>query len=444
LQEWFSEMKRSATSVPWFPIAGLLLGFALAAPVHAQSAPERVEASYAEPVAVYLDCKELACDHDFFKTEIPFVAHVRDRHHADVHVLISGQPTAAGGTEATLDFIGQNGFAGENDTLRYVAGPAEADDQIRQGLAGAIKRGLVRYVNRTAASEDLTILYTPSASAGPASISDPWSRWSFSVGVNGYTNGEELVSSFSMGGSVSANRTTESLKISTSAQTRYSRSTFEVGAGRTIGSVQRSHGFNALVVGSVNGHVSTGARVSAVSSSFLNHALTVRVAPAVEFNVFPFREATRRILTFEYSLGVNDFNYEEETIFGRQAERLLDQRLLVSLRLTQPWGSVALGAEASHYLHDLQKNRGIVAGSVDWNLARGLSLYSFANVQRVRDQLFLPRRGASDEEILLRQRQLATSYSYSASLGFSYTFGSRLANVVNRRFTGSVGGMLLQ
>jgi hypothetical protein len=433
-------MKVQVVAAAWL-VSSSLLG--VGSPVHGQTSADG--AGHAEaPIALYIDCKQVVCDHDFFRTEIPFVAHVRDRHHADVHVLVSGQPTAAGGMEATLAFIGQNGFAGENDTLRYVWGPAEGLDRLRQGIAGALKRGLVRYVNRTAMSDHITVLYRPALAVPPPTMDDPWSRWSFRVGVNGFTSGEALVSSLNLVGSVSANRTTEALKIALSGQTQFNRSAFEFGEGRRFESVQRSHGFNALVVGSVNGHVSPGVRLSAVSSSYLNQALTLRAAPAVEFNVFPYRESTRRMLTLEYSLGVNDFNYEEETIFGRRAERLLDQRLLVSLRLTQPWGSVAVGAEASHYLHDTNKHRGIFAGSVDWNLARGLSLSTSANVQRVRDQLFLPRRDASDEEILLQQRQLATSYSYSASLGISYTFGSRLASVVNRRLAGSVGGMLLQ
>jgi len=47
----------------------------------------------------------------------------------------------------------------------------------------------------------------------------------------------------------------------------------------------------------------------------------------------------------------------------------------------------------------------------------------------------------SQEEILLRERQLTTSYTYSGSVGISYTFGSPLAKIVNRRFAGSVGTM---
>jgi len=45
-----------------------------------------------------------------------------------------------------------------------------------------------------------------------------------------------------------------------------------------------------------------------------------------------------------------------------------------------------------------------------------------------------PKGGASFEEILLQRRELATSYSYFASVGLSYSFGSIFSNVVNPRF----------
>lgn len=77
---------------------------------------------------------------------------------------------------------------------------------------------------------------------------------------------------------------------------------------------------------------------------------------------------------------------------------------------------------------------------MDVRLFRGLSLVLLGGVELVRDQVFLPRRNASTEEILLQQRELATSYRYFTSVGLSYTFGSPFAMVVNSRFAGSSAG----
>ena len=50
------------------------------------------------------------------------------------------------------------------------------------------------------------------------------------------------------------------------------------------------------------------------------------------------------------------------------------------------------------------------------------------------------RRGdATTEEILVRQRELATGYQYEIGFGISYSFGSIFNNVVNPRFR-NVGG----
>ena len=65
---------------------------------------------------------------------------------------------------------------------------------------------------------------------------------------------------------------------------------------------------------------------------------------------------------------------------------------------------------------------------------KGFSLNAYGSASRIRDQLYLKAGEATDEEILLRRRQLATGYRFRFSMGFSYTFGSIFNNVVNTRF----------
>lgn len=52
----------------------------------------------------------------------------------------------------------------------------------------------------------------------------------------------------------------------------------------------------------------------------------------------------------------------------------------------------------------------------------------------VRDQLSLSNEGATEEEVLLHRKEIATDYDYRFSIGFRYTFGSIYSNVVNPRF----------
>jgi hypothetical protein len=60
-------------------------------------------------------------------------------------------------------------------------------------------------------------------------------------------------------------------------------------------------------------------------------------------------------------------------------------------------------------------------------------------VSRVRDQLYLPRGEASDEEVIARQQALSTNFRYFVFTGVRYQFGSMFNSVVNPRF-GSMGG----
>ena len=396
----------------------------------------------ANALRVFVDCGDPACDLDYLRTEVSFVTYVRDRSDAQVHLLITAQQTADQGIQFTIHFIGEKDFRGVDDTLRHTAGPADSQDKRRSELTNVLKRGLVRYVNRTPLGERLVIAYAaPAKPVAPArSMRDPWNLWSFSTTVSAFVDGEESSSATSVSGAFSVNRTSDAWKIESSLQTRYHSGRVDAGEAGTFTTIQRNHAFNSLIVRSVNSRWSAGARATATSSTFLNQSLTVRLAPAIEYNVYPYTEATRRQFTLQYSVGATNVGYLEETIFGKTSETLLDERLLASVQIRQPWGSISSSLEGSHYLHDFTKKRAVAVTNLDVNIFRGLSLVTFGGVELVRDQLFLPKRGASTDEILLQQRQLATSFRYWVSLGVSYRFGSRFANVVNARFRGSSAG----
>jgi hypothetical protein len=107
--------------------------------------------------------------------------------------------------------------------------------------------------------------------------------------------------------------------------------------------------------------------------------------------------------------------------------------------MRQPWGSVSISLEGRALLDDMAKNRLHFNPEFDVRLFRGLSLNLFGYVSLLRDQLYLAKGGATDEEVLLRRRQLATSYQYFLGAGLSYTFGSIYNNVVNPRFGSAAG-----
>jgi hypothetical protein len=81
----------------------------------------------------------------------------------------------------------------------------------------------------------------------------------------------------------------------------------------------------------------------------------------------------------------------------------------------------------------------VLFGETDITLFRGFSFTLNGSASRIHDQLYLSKDEATPEEILVRQRQLLTSYRYFLSVGVRYTFGSIYNNVVNPRFNGLAG-----
>ena len=119
---------------------------------------------------------------------------------------------------------------------------------------------------------------------------------------------------------------------------------------------------------------------------------------------------------------------------GSFIELAFSEALSVTFEQKEPWGNVSGRIEGSHFFHDFSKNKLVFSGNISFRLFRGFSLNLNGRYSSIRDQLSLPKEGASFDEVLLRIKQLQTNYSYSLSLGFSYSFGSIFSNVVNPRF----------
>lgn len=403
--------------------------------VHAQDPPP---ADRTDALRVFLDC-QFNCDDTYLRQEITVVNWVRDRTVADVHILVTTQQTGGGGREYTVKFIGQGRFVAVEQALRYFALPISSPDDIRKGIADVLRRGLVRYVSETAQASRLKITFAPEATAAAAAVTDPWNLWVFRTSVGGSVNGERSNAGRSIRASGSANRTTDAWKINLSANGNYRENTFELSDTETFTSVSRNVNADAHAVKSLTGRWSAALLANASKSTFLNYDLHLRAAPAVEYDIFPYAESTRRVLTLQYSVGFDSNTYKEETIFGKTTERLLDHRLDTSLALRQPWGTASASVNVSQYLTKPDKYNVSVFGATDIRLFKGFSFNVFTNIARTRDQIYLRAEGATPEEILVRQIQQATSYRYSLNFGITYSFGSIFNNVVNPRFGGGGG-----
>lgn len=424
---------------PKKPLQAVALILLLAWPVLAAAQVEEVDIEALKKTApkVFIDCQ--SCDLEYIKTEATFVNYVRDRREADVHVLITTQRTASEGKEHTLTFLGQNGFRGVDDVQKFVSAKSDTDDDIRRGLVKSMKIGLMSYVARTPIAGRVEVDYKPETRAA-ASV-DRWNSWVFNLAADGYFNGEQSYRSRYMEFTASANRVTPDLKIQLglSAGVDFSAYDYE---GYRYESRQGSYSFSGLAVKSLGPRWSAGLYLNADSSDYSNLRWSLSAAPAVEYNVYPYAQSTRRQLRFLYRAGPDRRSYRDLTIFEKTSETLWRESLSVALELRERWGTVSTSLSGSHYFHDFSKNRLSVFGMLSLNLFKGLSLVAVGSAARIRDQLSLPARAPSLEETLLQNREIETPYRYFISLGLNFTFGSIYTNVVNPRFGAiSSGGM---
>jgi hypothetical protein len=370
---------------------------------------------------------------EYIKTEIPFVNYVRDRKEAQVHIMITEQRTGSGGEEQTLTFIGQQNFIGLDDTLKYVSKQMDTEEIIRQGIVRTIKMGLIRYVSKTPLAGDLSINYR--RRANPNAVVDKWKYWVFNINTNSRLNGEESSKELRLRGSVSADRVTPDWKISFDVSADYDKEEYESDE-RTISSFTRSQEFEGLIVKSRGEHWSAGIYGSARSSIYSNTRFSWNIAPAIEYNVFPYSESTRREFRILYKAGYTDIKYDELTVYDKTSEKLFDESLSGTFEIKEKWGSIRTTLEGSNYFHDFSKNQIELFNDINIRIIEGLSLDLFGSISMIHDQLSLPKEGATEDEMLLHQRQLATQYDYFGSIGLRYTFGSIYSNVVNPRFGG--------
>ena len=398
-----------------------------------------------DALRVYLDCDRRACDFNYLRQEITFVNYVRDRRDAQVHVLVTRERTAAGGQAYTLDFFGLEEFLGQDDQLMFYTTQDDTDDAERSGCAQIFRLGLMRYVARTPLADRIEVSYQgvsgeQQVSAQPED--DPWNFWVFRVRANTEVEVEDLETSKEFGGSLTANRTTDAWKINLGVYADYDEDSFEFSDGRKLKDVSRNNAFTTRFIKTVGEHMGVGFGGSAVTTTFLNQDLTWRVAPAFQYNFFPYSESTRRELTVTYAIGFSDFNYNEITIFDKLGETRVDQSARLSLDTNQPWGDAGVSYEFSQFLDELSQSHQVVYGNVEYRLFRGFFLNISGALSRVRDQIYLKRGGVTDEQILLRRRELATDSEYRFRVGFTYAFGSIYNNVVNSRFDGASGGFI--
>lgn len=409
-------------------------------PVLAQTDIQPEDTLRKNAIRLFMDCS--GCDMNYIREEMPYLNFVRDVREAQVYLLITRQGTGSGGTNYTLFYSGQQELAGMTDTLTYSANPDNTSSVTRSGLTNTISLGLMRYVARTPIKNSVQVRYTGQVQEEPQQVDDKWNYWVFEVQTRPRFDIEKSVESFSWSNYFSADRVTPDWKILISANHSYSKNVYirerldsldKPYTTRTE-AVRSSWSAGNTTVKSLSDHWSTGFRAGMSSSTYSNLFFRAYFKPAIEFDIFPYSESTRRQLTIFYSIGYVYQNYNDTTIYNKKFERLFEHGLDIGMRIQQKWGYANVSVRASNYLHDFSKNQIQFDGSVSLRLFKGFSLSINGGVAFIHNQIELAKGNVSDEDLYLRLRALETGFRYDGSLGITYTFGSIYNNIVNPRF----------
>lgn len=381
-------------------------------------------------LSVYIECDE--CDLNFIRKEINFVNFVRDRNDADVHIQSNDADTGGGGERITFTFYGMKIFKGKSDTLFSNISAHDTQEKKRIKLLRTIKLGLIPFVVKTDAANEIDIVFSGNYETKLVQ-EDPWNHWVFRTSLSSDVDGEKLSNSFDINTSLTATRITEDWKLRIAYSNNYHEQNFKYN-NQDITNVSRSHTSFNHIIKSIDEHWSIGAWVYIHSSTYENIKFKTSIAPAVEFNVFPYSDFNSKQLRLNVYVWNKFHNYYEETIYFRTQEYLTETELSATFDYIRPWGAASISASASTHLQKLEKNRFRFSGKISFQLVKGLTFDLNGGYSAIHDQLSIPRSEASLEDVLLEQRELETDYDYWGSFGVSFTFGSIYNNIVNPRF----------
>lgn len=396
-----------------------------------------------DKLKVYIDCSNTWCDMTFIRSEINIVNFLLDNQAADVHLLITEQRTGGGGIKYQLIFFGQNKYSKQIDTLTANVDANATDFERRDLLIKYIKLGLVPYVSKTEAAKDVIISFKTDDKLSKSEIDlkniiDPWNYWVFRIGAYGNLSADEVYKSFSMNANFSASRVTEDSKIGFEFNAGKNQNSFKLDDGNgneeKIKIKNNDFNFEQFLVKSISSHWSIAYEIGLSRNTFSNNKSRKLFRTGIEYAIFPYKEVNTKFFTISYILDTRRNNYFDTTLYNKTKETLFGQSITAKLAFNQKWGTISFETNYHNYFHDWDFFNLGFNTNVNIRITGGLSFNINTNAALTRDQLFLPKGGATTQEVLTRRRQLASGYSFYTFLGINYRFGSKLNNFVNPRF----------
>jgi hypothetical protein len=408
--------------------------------LHAQDSTAVIEP---QPVlTVYLDCQ--GCDVGYLAENLTIATFVTEPAAASVHLMVTQLNTGNGSTAISMIFSGRNRYRAIRDTVSFSV-PADLTlEEKRMLQLEKIQLGLVPFIMKTPAANRLLLIVGDGFHHEEKKEKDPWRDWVFDLNGMGSVLAQKNYQSLYLNLGLNVSKITEKLKLESYNYLTYNESSltysyFDLDTNSDVtiqyNTVQRGFQSSNLAVRSIGHHFGIGGMAIFRSDQPNNMKLRIQAGPAIEFNVYPYKESLQKQFRFLYSIFYEHTEYIEPTIFDKMMDEGWKQNLRVMVRFSNTWGYLDASVLGSAYVEDL--DRYSIGASVFSNIRvyRGFSVNFQCGLGMYRDRINQPKGFASFDEILTRQKEMATDYQYNISFGLTYRFGSNKMPPVNPRFS---------
>ncbi|MBA4321897.1 MAG: hypothetical protein C0408_03670 [Odoribacter sp.] len=384
---------------------------------------------------VFIDCR--SCDMNYTRQNIPYINYVRDVREAQVYLLVTSQNAGSGGNQFTITFQGQGEFIGMNDTLVYTSTPDETSTVIREKKTNLMKMGLMRFVAKTPVFNEIEI--THNSDLEQEQVVDRWNNWVFELSSSPRYTAQESAKRLQFENSLNISRITPDFKLEIEVDQSINRRRYIDEESDTT-YIKTDNTLDMLFVKSLGDHWAAGLKWDNGTSTEENYYFNTSFMPSVEYNFFPYSEATHRQLRILYSIGYAHSRYIDSTIYDKVRETFFLHELRIAYQVQQKWGSINISLSETNLLTDLSKNGIELNANLRLRIIKGLSLSLNGGISYNNYQPNLRKGEISEADRLLQLKQLASSYFVQGGLSLTYTFGSIYNNVVNPRFGNGGGG----
>jgi hypothetical protein len=264
-------------------------------------------------------------------------------------------------------------------------------------------------------------------------VTDNWNNWVFEIQTSPQYYSEESYKNFELENSLRISKVTPDFKLQIDVNQQYFKRRYIEDELDTI-YVRSYKGIDNLFVKSLGDHWSAGMVWQINASSSQNYDFNSMLMPSLEYDLYPYSEATYRQMRFLYSIGYQYSNYVDTTIYNKTSENLFGHQIQIAYEVQKKWGSINLSVQALNYFHDFSKNMVAADLYARIRIVKGLSLFLRIEAAHISNQLNLVKGELSEAERLLRLKEQATGYQVETRIGLTYTFGSIYNNIVNPRF----------